>query len=121
MAFWDTSKFKALQRTWYRKAADSGFKDLETPDGEWAHRDSTTNIRREDIELAGATWSRAHDALLDDSLWKRGLTKRHRLFWSLILQGVSVEMAGSMVHKVKGGGGRRKSHEWHDAILGRLK
>lgn len=116
MKFYETPEFRALQRKCYRELADSGFRDIETADGELLADRPRTYPDAELVELGRETLSRAEAALSDEMVWA-GLTAGHRKFWALVVMGLSIEAAGKMIHGVNGGRGRARSHEWHLTIM----
>jgi hypothetical protein len=141
--YWETASFRRLQREWTRRLAESGFRDIETADGNGYHRDTEASILPVDIKMSNgdghapisaasrrrrqegtrdmlefhrATRERARRALDDEMLW-RGLPPRARKFWALVATlGFDVKPAGRIV-----GVSRRKAEGWRDEILRRIE
>jgi hypothetical protein len=120
MKFYETVDFRRLHRDWTRRLAASGFRDIETADGEFADPDTKREVGADDFELGYDFASRAHDALENEMVWA-GLSRAHRRFWALLIMGMSERVAGVLAHGTRGGRGREKSRVWRQEIIARIE
>lgn len=120
MKFYESVEFRRIHREWTRRLSASGFRDIETADGEFIDPDTKREPGAEDVGLGYDLASRAHDALRNEMIWS-GLTVSHRRFWALLVLGMSEDAAGLLVHGTRGGYGRDKSRRWREEIIRRIE
>lgn len=97
---------------WARRLAESGFRDIEGPNGVLVDHGAPMAPS----ELALGASERAVEALSLPAIWQ-GLSAEHKRLWVLVaIAGWDAETAGRLL-----GISRRRAHAIHRTVLGRVE